>query len=204
MGRRSDHTRDELYGMALDAAESIIRDDGFPALTARRVATRIGYAPGTLYNVFRNQDELILHLNARTLERLDAELRAVPLVGATEPDIAALATAYVGFIAGNAELWQVLFDHRIAGGDDLPEWYQAQIDRMMALVEQALTPLFPSPDREARRDSARLLWSAIHGVCSLAVGGKLGVVTSIPLDEAVARLVAILLAGMQSAHMEKK
>lgn len=202
MGRRSDHTRDELYGMALDAAESIIRDEGFQALTARKVATRIGYAPGTLYNVFRNQDELILHLNARTLERLDAELRAVPLAGAAEPDIAALAAAYVDFIAGNGELWQVLFDHRIAGSEDLPEWYQAQIDRMMALVEQALVPLIPSPDREARRDSARLLWSAIHGVCSLAVGGKLGVVTSMPLDEAVARLVAILLAGMRSAHRE--
>lgn len=200
MGRRSDHTRDELYFMALDAAEAIIRDDGFPALTARKVASRIGYAPGTLYNIFRNQDELILHLNARTLERLDAELRAVPVTGRPEADLAALTTAYVRFIAGNATLWQVLFDHRLAGGEDLPAWYQAQIEQMMALVENALAPLFPMAGNASGRDAARLFWSAIHGVCSLAIGGKLGIVTSMPLDEAVARLTAILLAGMRSEN----
>ena len=200
MGRRSDHTRDELYFMALDAAEAIIRDDGFPALTARKVASRIGYAPGTLYNIFRNQDELILHLNARTLERLDAELRAVPVTGRPEADLAALTTAYVRFIAGNATLWQVLFDHRLAGGEDLPAWYQAQIEQMMALVENALAPLFPMAGNASGRDAARLFWSAIHGVCSLAIGGKLGIVTSMPLDEAVARLTAILLAGTRSEN----
>ncbi|MEQ9327504.1 MAG: TetR/AcrR family transcriptional regulator [Rhodospirillales bacterium] len=200
MGRRSDHTRDELYFMALDAAEAIIRDDGFPALTARKVASRIGYAPGTLYNIFRNQDELILHLNARTLERLDAELRAVPVTGRPEADLAALTTAYVRFIAGNATLWQVLFDHRLAGGEDLPAWYQAQVEQMMALVENALAPLFPMAGNASGRDAARLFWSAIHGVCSLAIGGKLGIVTSMPLDEAVARLTAILLAGMRSEN----
>ena len=39
-------------------------------LTARKVAQAIGYAPGTLYNLFRNRDEMILHLNGRTLDRL--------------------------------------------------------------------------------------------------------------------------------------
>ena len=199
MGRRSDHTREELYGMALDAAEAIIRDDGFPALTARKVASRIGYAPGTLYNIFRNQDELVLHLNARTLERLDRYLRAVSLSGKPEADLDALTAAYVRFIADNETLWQVLFDHRLAAGEDLPAWYQAQIDQMMTLVETALAPLFPAAGGAAAgRDAARLFWSAINGVCSLAIGGKLGIVTAMPLDEAVASLTRILLAGMRS------
>ena len=89
MGRRSDHSRDELYVMALDAAESIVREDGFPALTARKVAARIGYTAGTLYNIFRNQDDLIIHLNARTLGRLDAEMRQIGLSGNPRTDIPA-------------------------------------------------------------------------------------------------------------------
>lgn len=203
MGRRSDHTRDELYAMALDAAEAIIRDDGLPALTARKVAGRIGYAPGTLYNIFRNQDDLILHLNARTLERLDNLLRELSPTGDPETDLTALAEAYVRFIADNATLWQVLFDHRIAGDEALPDWYQSRIDRMMALVETAISPLFPGAGGTAERDAARLVWAAIHGVCSLATGDKLGIVTSLPLDDAVARLVATLLAGMRAQTGER-
>lgn len=200
MGRRSDHSRDELYRMALDATERLVREKGFAGLTARKVAAEIGYAPGTLYNIFRNQDDLVIHMNARTLERLDAVLRSVETSGVPCEDAASLGRAYVGFIRENAELWHVLFEHRAAEGTELPDWYVARIDRMMGIVEQALSPLFPADRQQDLRDAARLLWSAVHGVCSLASSDKLGVVTTVPLDEAVQRLISMLLAGMQQAQ----
>ncbi len=204
MGRRSDHSRDELYVMALDAAESIVREDGFPALTARKVAARIGYTAGTLYNIFRNQDDLIIHLNARTLGRLDAEMRQIGLSGNPRTDIPALGRAYVSFINDNAELWHVLFDHRLADGLELPDWYVARIDRMMAMVEDALSPLFPIDAFETRRSSARMLWSAVHGVCSLSTNGKLGIVSDVPLMETVDRLITVLLQGMATTDTETR
>ncbi|MEQ8709135.1 MAG: TetR/AcrR family transcriptional regulator [Rhodospirillales bacterium] len=202
MGRRSDHSRDELYVMALDAAETIVREDGLPALTARKVAARIGYTAGTLYNLFRNQDDLVIHLNARTLTCLDTELRQIRRTGDPQADILALGRAYVSFISGNVRLWHVLFDHRLAAGQELPDWYSARIDRMMGVVEDALTPLFPADAFADRRSAARLLWSAVHGVCSLSTSGKLGIVTDVPLTEAVDRLVTVLLAGMATTGTE--
>ena len=58
MARRSDHSRDELYELALVAARRIIEDGGYRALTARKVADHMGYSPGTLYNVFAGLDDV--------------------------------------------------------------------------------------------------------------------------------------------------
>ena len=70
MGRRSDHSRDELYTMALAAARKIAEKEGLRGLTARRIAREIGYTVGTLYNLFDNLDGLIVHLNGTTLDTL--------------------------------------------------------------------------------------------------------------------------------------
>ena len=74
MARRSDHSREELREMTLTAAENIVVEQGYEGLSARKVATAIGYTVGTLYLVFENLDDLILHINARTLDRLHARM----------------------------------------------------------------------------------------------------------------------------------
>ena len=68
MGRRSDHSRDEIRNMAIDASAKIVETEGFKSLTARKVASKIGYTVGTLYHVFRNFDDLVIHMNARTID----------------------------------------------------------------------------------------------------------------------------------------
>ena len=70
MGRRSDHSRDEIREMAIAAAAEIVEKEGFQSLTARKVAGRIGYTVGTLYHVFRNFDDLVMHLNAQTIDEM--------------------------------------------------------------------------------------------------------------------------------------
>ncbi len=70
MARRSDHSRDELYDMALEAARQIAEKEGLRGLKARGIAREIGYTIGTLYNLFEDLDDLIVHLNGRTLDAL--------------------------------------------------------------------------------------------------------------------------------------
>jgi len=60
MGRRSDHTPEQLQDLVLSAARGILADEGLRGLSARRLAARIGYSVGTLYNVYENVDEIVL------------------------------------------------------------------------------------------------------------------------------------------------
>ena len=57
MARRSDHSREELYELALEKAGEIAEKEGLRGLTARGVAREIGYTIGTLYNIFEDLDD---------------------------------------------------------------------------------------------------------------------------------------------------
>ena len=74
MGRRSTHTPQQLRELILDAAQEIIQVQGLAGLSAREIARRIEYSPGTIYNMFENLDDVVLHVEARVLEALDKRL----------------------------------------------------------------------------------------------------------------------------------
>ncbi len=161
--------------MALDAARGLARDEGLRGLTVRRVAERIGYAPGTLYNLFDNLDALIVAMNGETLARLAVALGTA----ATGPATArprALVDAYFDFVEREPRLWAVLFEHRLPERMALPDWYR---DSLAALVEGAAAALAPAMtgwSDTARREAVVALWASLHGISTLAVSGKLGLV----------------------------
>ncbi len=173
MARRSDHSREELYDMALEAARQIAEKEGLRGLKARRIAREIGYTIGTLYNLFEDLDDLIIHLNGRTLDDLYQVFARVKLDG--EPDAAtrALAACYIQFTRNHPKLWDILFEHHLPDGRELPEWHNEKIRQLLDVVERALAPLFPAGQEVERHHCARVLWSSLHGICSLESKDKL-------------------------------
>ncbi len=197
MARRSDHNREQLYDMALQAARDIVVRDGYRSLTARNVADAIGYSPGTLYNLFANLDDMILHLNASTLDALYDSLTASPMSGDAVDDLKSLASLYLDFVDTNERLWALLFDHLLPEGQTLPDWYLKKVDKLLGLVETAMTPLFPSKDDPRCGEAARVLWASMHGIFSLAGSGKLAVVSRDPVQHMADHLIDTYIRGLR-------
>jgi AcrR family transcriptional regulator len=199
MGRRSTHTPQQLRELILDAAQDIIQVNGLAGLSAREIARRISYSPGTIYNMFQNLDDVVLHVEARVLDALHARL-----VGVLEDEgggVGRLAQAYLSFTHENPKLWNLLFEHHMPKGADLPAWYRHKLEGLMARVEQALAPMFPPGDEPARQRAARVLWAGVHGITSLATADKLSVVTSDSASRLIEDLVAIYLVGLTNATL---
>ena len=197
MGRRHDHSPEALKALALSAAQEILKRHGLSGLTVRRIAEEIGYSPGTLYNHFDNLDDLLLQVNAQTLGKLLRRLVEVSRQeGAPEAVLRAMARAYIEESRAEPALWAAIFEHRMAR-DGLPSWYAAYLVRLFEPLEQALLPILPDSHR-ARHRTARILWSAVHGITLLAARGSLDVVASIPAEEMADELVATFLAGLKS------
>jgi AcrR family transcriptional regulator len=197
MGRRSTHTPQQLRELILNAAQEIIESQGLAGLSAREIARRIGYSPGTIYNMFQNLDDVVLNVESRVLDALDARL-----VGALRSDgdaagrVARLAQAYLAFTHEKPRLWNLLFEHHMPAGTNLPPWYQQKLEGLMGRVEEALAALFP-PGREAERQrAARVLWAGVHGITSLSTADKLTVVTTEAANRLVDDLVGTYLAGL--------
>ena len=184
--------------MAMTAARSIVEQDGLHGLTARGVAGAIGYSPGTLYNLFDGLDELVLHVNAATLDALHAAVSEGGLSGNPEADLNRVLRRYVAFLEANPTSWSAIFDHRLAPGTELPEWYLGKVQRLMRLVEDALAPLFAPGEERERSEAAATLWSGLHGICTLAQDGRLSLVSAQSVPQMARSLIASYLAGLRS------
>lgn len=199
MGRRSSHTADELRELILAASTELISDGGLQGLSAREVARRIGYSPGTLYNVFENLDDLVLNIEGRLIDGLTAELDTVPTNGEPADRVLALGRAYLRFTTAHPKLWNLLFEHHLPVGREIPGWYQLKLDGLMKRVEDALEPLMAGRGPDELRRSASVLWAGVHGITSLATADKLSVVTSESAAHLVDQLVGTYLKGLQAS-----
>jgi len=142
-------------------------------LTARRIAAEIGYAPGTIYNLFSNLDDLILHVRGETLDAFYEFMSANKVRGTPEEILINIANNYITFVREHPKLWGLVFEHRLPDGQDVPDWYHDKSLRLLKLAENAIAVLFSTEQVEDRFHHAQVLWASLHGICSIQIAGKL-------------------------------
>jgi AcrR family transcriptional regulator len=169
MGRRSDHSREQIRDMAVQAATRIVTRKGLAGLTARAIAGEIGYTVGTLYLAFENLDDLVLHINARTLDELHARIeQAGQDPGDPGQRLAAMSRAYIELARQQPRRWNAVFEHSLVD-TAVPAWYQQRIDSLLLPVEQEFRALAPGQPEAEIRLAARTLWAGIHGISLAAL-----------------------------------
>ena len=174
MGRRSDHSRDEIRDMAIKAATSIVEKEGFQSLTARKVASAIGYTVGTRYHVFRNFDDLVIHVNARTIDEISVLIEQQTRKKRNpEARIRVMAEYYVQYATNHPDRWRLVFEHQGPPGLPTPVQMKERRDVMFEMVADNLRELAPDRLPNEVAHTATALWSGIHGICILALTGKL-------------------------------
>ncbi len=198
MGRRSTHTPQQLRELILEAARDIIESDGLSGLSAREIARRIGYSPGTIYNMYQNLDDVVLHVEARILDALEVRLASVFTDGAGPETLPELARAYLAFTHERPKLWNLLFEHHMPAEAVLPDWYQQKLEGLLRRVEQALAPLFPVGHDVERQRAARVLWAGVHGITSLSTADKLSIVTTEAASRLIDDLVETYIRGVKA------
>jgi AcrR family transcriptional regulator len=175
MGRRNEHTREQQRTMALAAAADLVDREGQAGISMRAVGRAIGYTAGNLYLLFANQDDLLATVSEGTADAMYAAL-AGAAARCREPlaKLQAIAAAYIRFAQQHPNRWRLLFEHRLPPGTpDRPGAIVRQA-ALFDLVKAHLRPLLPNLQERQLHAAATALWSSVHGLCVLAVTGKLG------------------------------
>jgi AcrR family transcriptional regulator len=195
--------RAQLRDRLIDIAQEAIAARGLAGLKARDLAAAAGCALGAIYTAFDDLDELILRVNARTLERLDAAIEAALGDADAEQALQAMARTYLSFARGEEPSWRALFEHRLPQGTAPPQWYVEARNRLFHRLDGPLAHLLPGTGQVARESLARTLFSAVHGVVALGLEEKIAETPPKLLDEQLEKLVRILADGlmMESARL---
>lgn len=190
MARRNKHSLEEIKEMVLDAAETIIINEGYSALTVRKIAVEIGYTVASIYMVFTNMADLVMHIKANTMDELTQQLQQVPGC-APERQIVELAKAYLQFAAKNHNRWNMIY----VQDAEFPEWYRQKISLIFGLLETQFALLTPGCSTQQSKQAARALWSGVHGICTLSLPDKLDIAGIDDIENAIELLVESFING---------
>lgn len=171
MARRSEHSVEEIKAMVLNAAETIVIEEGAAALKVRKIAMAIGYTVGSVYMVFDNMADLILHIQDRAVDDLTLSLSGVNDSETPEQCIKQLAKAYLAFASNHFNRWRMIFTQAAAADRESPAWYRQKVDALSLPLEDQIKRLSPGLTAVRIERGTAALWSGIHGVCTLALTG---------------------------------
>ena len=175
MGRRSDHRREELEALILEAGRQVLAEGGYARFSAREVAKRIGYSVGTIMHVFGNVDGLVVAINSATFTLWTNWLEA-SLEEAEGPDrIRALVRGYFDFAEANRNLWTAIYEHRLPEGTAMPEILASARTRLTGVIVREIASVLPDQSAPDAARLARSLIATVHGHCSFALGGTFAV-----------------------------
>jgi AcrR family transcriptional regulator len=169
--QRRERERTELRERILQAARAIVRREGFAALTIRKIADAIEYAPGTLYLYFENRDAIARELSSEGFRKLLEDFGPAEKIADPRARLEAIGRAYVRFGMKHPEIYRLVFMEdpqlttavfKAAGDDPGQQAYRALIEPFEQLREAGR--LRPGSDAQALADT---LWSVVHGIVSL-------------------------------------
>jgi AcrR family transcriptional regulator len=188
MGRRSDHSREELTRLIITEGHKHMAEVGFARFSAREVAKRIGYTIGTLYNVFGSHDRLVLAINTRTFQLWADHLRRMLAEDRDDP-IRTLVEAYFSFARDNRHAWLAIYDHRLPPDVPIPDEEAAERSALTEIVAREVAAVLPERMADEAARLARSLIATVHGHCIFALIGTFALMGEAePLEMALARV----------------
>jgi len=168
---RKERERAGRERLILATARELAEQQGWDAVTTRRLAERIEYSQPVLYSHFRGKREIIGAVALQGAAEMAVELRAAASAAKSPRARAtALARAYLDFAERNPAVYDAMF--QLDGGlafaqEDTPapmkDAFAALLENLDAVAGEGVQPgLF-----------TEVFWASLHGLATLTRAGRL-------------------------------
>lgn len=169
--QRKQRERANRERLIVATARELAEQQGWDAVTTRRLAERIEYSQPVLYSHFRGKREIIGAVALEGAAEMAAAVRAAASsANSPRERVAALARAYLDFAACNPAVYDALFqlDGGLAFADeDTPEPLKDAFAALLeSLGEVAGDGVHPGLFTE-------VFWASLHGLATLTRAGRL-------------------------------
>ncbi|MFI8100323.1 TetR/AcrR family transcriptional regulator [Streptomyces sp. NPDC086023] len=168
---RKQRERAERERLIVATARELAEQQGWDAVTTRRLAERIEYSQPVLYSHFRGKREIIGAVALEGAAEMAVELRAAAAAAeGSRARVTALARTYLDFAARNPAVYDALFqlDNGLAfAHEDTPgplkDAFAALLESLGEVAGEGVHPgLF-----------TELFWASLHGLATLTRARRL-------------------------------
>ncbi len=151
-------------------ARKLAEEEGWDAVTTRRLSAEIEYSQPVLYKHFAGMEGIVASVAVQGFAEL-GEALAAARAGATDGRAALtrVAHAFIGFARDNPALFDAMFIRATTlpfAADDTPAELNDAFDELRAAVDMVAGARDPDT-------LAEVVWAALHGLITLDRGGRL-------------------------------
>jgi len=164
---RSIKQKEAVRASILEAAKAIVLNEGWQAVSIRKIADAIGYSLPVVYNHFESKDAILEEFVKQGFEML-SNVMLTTKVGEIEPkqQLIAMANAYFNFAFNQREYYQMMF------GLGMPSCERVnQINEIGKFGSILVNTIQNLSNAEAVTEHTILkfhtLWSILHGLSSI-------------------------------------
>ncbi|WP_256005374.1 TetR/AcrR family transcriptional regulator [Pedobacter deserti] len=157
----------------LDASLDIVKEEGWQALSMRKIADKIEYTAPIIYEYFPNKEGILLELTRRGYLILAGEIKdARARFSTPEEQLEAMWIAYWDFAFKYKELYQLMYGVDMNCCEMKKTMPEAELadDPIYEVIEQLVTRENPSEDFICTKFYT--FWSIIHGLISINLVNK--------------------------------
>ncbi len=153
-----------------DTARKLAEDEGWDAVTTRRLSTEIEYSQPVLYKHFSSMDGIVAAVAVQGFGEL-ADALSAARGGATDgrDALARVAHAFIGFAHDNPALFDAMFTRATTLRFATPET-PAELNAAFAELRAAVDLVAGNRDTDTL---AEVVWAALHGLVTLDRSGRL-------------------------------
>lgn len=159
-------TKDEIIEAALD----IVRTDGFQALTARALGTKLGSSARPIFTVFQSMEEVQQEVIKAARERYNLYVKqAFSQSQASENTFKRVGAQYILFAVTEPKLFQLLFMKEQENRPDVTgvlPLIDENYERILDAIHQNY-----GLDTESAKKLYQHLWIYSHGIATLCATG---------------------------------
>lgn len=204
---RREREREELRAKILNAARELFAEQGYEAVTMRKIAERIEYSPTAIYIHFKDKRAVLRELCDHDFLALAKKLQRISRIEEPLERLRAAGLAYVDFALEHPNHYRLMFMQSHPHPEPEAEGDECAIRKgnpeedayafLHGTVVEAIGAGCFRPGLDDADLVAQSLWSAVHGVASLhiALGGDEWV-TWKPAKKTARFLIEAMLDGL--------
>lgn len=162
LGEIKQQERDTRRRLILGAAQQLFAERDFRSVTVREIAKAAGVSIGTIYNYYRNLDELFLDVFVKGAEEI-TDLLEIEMRKDRPCSVARLSEVYLGYLNENMTFYQMM-GHFMLGGRLSPLATENLNRVMRGLVDRVEEIVKATGETVETRLTAHALVSALNGI----------------------------------------
>ncbi len=184
---RKERERQELQALILETAMTLFLDEGYANVTIRKIARQIEYSPATVYQYFKDREEIFDALRTMAFSRFYEQLTPLRDVHDPSQRLRMGGEVYIDFAINNPQYYDLMFIMRPPVQQET-EGKESPAKKSYELLRQNIQDCIAAHQLRAGTDidtAAFAMWSFIHGATSLLIRQRAGMIPAKDLRSTV-------------------